>query len=228
MLSLNLYIRETNLTSMEFIDEKIENYALVHSQTESDVLKKLNRETHAKVMMPRMLSGHMQGNVLSMFSKMLQPQQILEIGTYTGYSGICLAQGLTQNGKLHTIDINDELEKMVRGFIEEAGLTNKINYYLGNALSIIPTIKETFDLVFIDADKKNYAAYYDLVFDKVRSGGYIIADNVLWSGKVLDDETKMDADTKAIHEYNKKIHNDNRVEHMLLPVRDGLMIARKK
>lgn len=213
---------------MEFIDEKIENYALAHSQPESDILKKLNRETHAKVMMPRMLSGHMQGNVLSMFSKMLQPKQILEIGTYTGYSGICLAQGLQENGKLHTIDINDELETMVRSFIEEAGLTNKINYYLGNALTIIPTINETLDLVFIDADKKNYAAYYDLVFDKVRSGGYIIADNVLWSGKVLDDESKMDVDTKAIQEYNKKIHNDSRVEHMLLPVRDGLMIARKK
>ncbi len=213
---------------MEFIEEKIENYALAFSQAESEVLKKLNRDTHAKVMMPRMLSGHMQGNVLAMFSKMIQPKQILEIGTYTGYSGICLAQGLIENGTLHTIDINDELEKMVRGFIEEAGLTDRINYYLGNAITIIPTIKETFDLVFIDADKKNYAEYYDLVFDKVRSGGYIIADNVLWSGKVLDDEAKMDVDTKAIHDYNKKIHNDSRVEHMLLPVRDGLMIARKK
>lgn len=213
---------------MEFIDEKIENYALELSQPESDVLKKLNRETHAKVMMPRMLSGHMQGNLLTMLSKMIQPKQILEIGTYTGYSGICLAQGLQENGKLHTIDVNEELEKMVRSFFEEAGLTSKVNYYLGNALTIIPTINETFDLVFIDADKKNYAAYYDLVFDKVRSGGYIIADNVLWSGKVLDPENKMDADTKAIHDYNRKIHNDARVEHMLLPVRDGLMIARKK
>ncbi len=223
-----MYFRARKLIIMEFIDEKIENYALSFSQNESDVLKKLNRETHAKVLMPRMLSGHMQGNVLSMLSKMLQPKQILEIGTYTGYSGICLAQGLTENGKLHTIDINDELESMVRAFIEEAGLTDKINFYVGNALSIIPTINETFDLVFIDADKKNYAAYYDLVFDKVRKGGFIIADNVLWSGKVLDDETKMDVDTKAIHDYNKKIHNDMRVEHMLLPVRDGLMIARKK
>lgn len=213
---------------MDFIDEKIENYALANSQAESDILKKLNRETYAKVLMPRMLSGHMQGNVLSMFSKMIQPKQILEIGTYTGYSGICLAQGLQENGKLHTIDINDELESMVRSYIEQAGMTNKINFYVGNALSIIPTINETFDLVFIDADKTNYAAYYDLVFDKVKSGGFIIADNVLWSGKVLDDETTMDPDTKAIHEYNKKIHNDSRVENMLLPVRDGLMIARKK
>lgn len=226
--TINVYIRITNLTSMEFIDEKIENYALKHSQVESDVLKKLNRETFAKVIAPRMLSGHMQGNLLSMFSKMIQPKQILEIGTYTGYSGICLAQGLTEDGKLHTIDINEELEKMVRSYFEESGLTSKLEYYLGNALDIVPTINETFDLVFIDADKKNYAAYYDLVFAKVRSGGYIIADNVLWSGKVLDDETTLDPDTKAIHDYNKKVHNDSRVEHMLLPVRDGLMIARKK
>ncbi|HEY0030599.1 MAG TPA: O-methyltransferase [Bacteroidia bacterium] len=213
---------------MEFIDEKIENYALDLSQPESEVLRKLSRDTHAKVLMPRMLSGHMQGNLLSMLSKMIRPKQILEIGTYTGYSGICLAQGLVEGGKLHTIDINEELEKMVRSFFEEAGLSKKVNYYIGNALTIIPDIHETFDLVFIDADKKNYAAYYDLVFDKVKSGGFIIADNVLWSGKVLENESKMDADTKAIHEYNRKIHADGRVEHMLLPIRDGLMIARKK
>lgn len=213
---------------MEFIDKKIEDYALAHSQPESEVLKKLNRDTYANVLMPRMLSGHMQGNLLSMFSKMIQPKQILEIGTYTGYSGICLAQGLQEGGKLHTIDINEELELMVRSFIKDAGLTNKINYYIGNALDIIPTINETFDLVFIDADKINYSAYYDLVFDKVRSGGYIIADNVLWSGKVLDAPEKMDKDTKAIDDFNKKIHNDMRAEHMLLPVRDGLMVARKK
>ncbi len=213
---------------MEFIDERIEAYALAHSQAETDILKKLNRETYANVLMPRMLSGHMQGNLLSMMSKMIQPKQILEIGTYTGYSGICLAQGLQENGKLHTIDINEELELMVRSFFNEAGLSNKINYYIGNALTIIPTIKETFDLVFIDADKKNYSAYYDLVFNQVRSGGYIIADNVLWSGKVLDVPEKMDSDTKAIDAFNKKIHNDARVEHMILPVRDGLMIVRKK
>ncbi len=213
---------------MEFIDKTIEAYALAHSQAESDILKKINRQTHANVMMPRMLSGHMQGNLLSMLSKMIQPKQILEIGTYTGYSGICLAQGLQENGKLHTIDINEELELMVRSFFNEAGLANKINYYIGNALDIIPSITETFDLVFIDADKKNYAAYYDLVFGKVRSGGYIIADNVLWSGKVLDAAEKMDSDTKAIDAFNKKIHNDTRAEQMLLPVRDGLMIVRKK
>lgn len=213
---------------MEFIDDKIEAYSLAHSQPESDVLKKLNRDTHAHILMPRMLSGHMQGNLLRMLSNMIQPQHILEIGTYTGYSGICLAQGLQEGGKLHTIDINEELEKMVRSFFDEAGLSNKINYYVGNALDIIPTIKEKFDLVFIDADKKNYAAYYDMVFDKVNAGGYIIADNVLWSGKVLDAPEKMDADTKAIDAFNKKIHSDTRVEHLLLPVRDGLMIVRKK
>lgn len=213
---------------MEFIDEKIEAYALAHSQAESEILKKLNRDTHAHVLMPRMLSGHMQGNLLSMLSKMIRPEQILEIGTYTGYSGICLAQGLQENGKLHTIDINEELEKMVRNFFKIAGLSSKVNYYIGNALDIIPTIAETFDIVFIDADKKNYATYYDLVFDKVRSGGYIIADNVLWSGKVLDTPEKMDTDTKVIDSFNKKVHGDPRVEHMLLPIRDGLMLVRKK
>jgi predicted O-methyltransferase YrrM len=175
-----------------------------------------------------MLSGHMQGNLLSLFSKMIQPTQILEIGTYTGYSAICLAQGLKHEGKLHTIDINEELETMVRSFFNDAGLSSKIDYRIGNALDIIPELDEKFDLVFIDADKKNYAAYYDLVFEKVKSGGYIIADNVLWSGKILAAKEKMDADTKAIDAFNNKVHADNRVEHMLLPVRDGLMIARKK
>ena len=213
---------------MEFLDEKIEAYALAHSQPESAILKKINRDTHANVLMPRMLSGHMQGNLLSMLSHMIQPEQILEIGTYTGYSAVCLAQGLQGTGQLHTIDINEELEIRVRSFFEEAGLTNKINYYIGNALTIIPTIQKKFDMVFIDADKKNYSAYYDLVFDKVRKGGYIIADNVLWSGKVLSPIEKMDADTKTIDAFNKKVHEDSRVEHMLLPLRDGLMIARKK
>lgn len=212
---------------MEFIDEKIEAYALSHSQPESDVLKKLNRETHLKVLSPRMLSGHLQGNFLSMISKMIQPKQILEIGTYTGYSAICLAQGLQEGGTLHTIDSNKELEKMARSFFQEAGLSNKINFHIGDALNIIPTIKETFDLVFIDADKKNYITYYDMVFDSVRPGGYIIADNVLWSGKVLDTQKNNDRETVLIDEFNKKVHEDKRVEHQLIPIRDGLMIARK-
>ncbi|HRG38642.1 MAG TPA: O-methyltransferase [Bacteroidia bacterium] len=212
---------------MEFIDEKIEAYALSHSQSESDVLKKLNRETHLKVLSPRMLSGHLQGNFLSMISKMIQPKQILEIGTYTGYSAICLAQGLQEGGKLHTIDSNEQLEKMARSYFQEAGLANKINLLIGDALTIIPTIQETFDLVFIDADKKNYSTYYDMVFDRVRPGGYIIADNVLWSGKVLDTQKNNDRETVLIDEFNKKIHEDKRVEHQLIPIRDGLMVARK-
>jgi len=213
---------------MEFIDEKIEQYALNHSQPESDVLKKLNRETHAKVMQARMLSGHMQGNFLSMMSKMIQPSCILEIGTYTGYSAICLAQGLRSNGTLHTIDVNEELEQMVRTYFKEAKLENNINYHIGDALKIIPTIKEQFDIVFIDADKKNYSNYYDLVFEKVKPGGYIIADNVLWSGKVIDLVKNKDEDTLLIDAFNKKVHTDTRIEHMLLPLRDGLMIVRKK
>jgi caffeoyl-CoA O-methyltransferase len=213
---------------MEFLEKDIENYSLAHSQPENEILKKINRETHAKVMQPRMLSGHMQGNFLNMLSHMIRPKQILEIGTYTGYSAVCLSQGLQENGKLHTIDVNEELEKMVRGYFKEGGMENKINYYIGDAMQIIPSINEKFDLVFIDADKKNYCNYYDLVFDKVNKGGFIIADNVLWSGKVLDLGKNKDQDTLMIDAYNKKIHSDSRVEHMLLPLRDGLMIARKK
>jgi len=213
---------------MNFIDQKIEAYALEHSQPESEVLKKLNRETYAKVIQPRMLSGHMQGNILSMFSNMIKPKNILEIGTYTGYSAICLAQGLQENGTLFTIDVNEELEKMVRKYFNEAGVSSKINYIIGDALNVIPTINETFDLVFIDADKRNYANYYNLIFDKVNKGGYIISDNVLWSGKVIDNPNYSDLDTKIIDSFNKMIHNDLRVEHILLPIRDGLMVARKK
>jgi caffeoyl-CoA O-methyltransferase len=213
---------------MEFLDEQIEKYCLSHSQDENGILKKINRETHAKILQPRMLSGHMQGNFLRMISNMIKPMQILEIGTYTGYSAVCLAQGLKPEGKLHTIDVNEELEKLVSGYFHEAGLSDKINYHVGDALKIIPQINEQFDLVFIDADKKNYSNYYDLVFDKVKIGGFIIADNVLWSGKVLDLNANKDADTVSIDSFNKKIHADSRIEHMLLPLRDGLMIVRKK
>jgi predicted O-methyltransferase YrrM len=213
---------------MNFIDKEIEDYALNHTKPESELLKKLNRETHAKIMMPRMLSGHLQGRLLSMLSNMIKPEYILEIGTYTGYSALCLAEGLIANGKLITIDINEEIEKFTRSFFEQSEFKNKIEYYIGNALSIIPTINHPFDIVFIDADKENYAAYYDLVFDKVKKGGYIIADNVLWSGKVLIDNSKLDKDTKAIKAFNDKIQEDKRVENILLPIRDGLMICRKK
>jgi caffeoyl-CoA O-methyltransferase len=214
---------------MEFIDEELQRYAEDHTSPESELLHKVNRQTYLNVMKPRMLSGHLQGRLLSMFSHMIRPKQILEVGTYTGYSALCLAEGLQEDGTLHTIDINEELEDTVRGYIKEAGLSGSVKYYIGNALEIIPTIDATFDLVFIDADKYNYATYYDLVIDRVRSGGYIIADNVLWSGKVLEKyRRKLDEDTAALLDFNKKVQDDPRVENILLPVRDGLMIARKK
>ncbi|SMO39562.1 O-methyltransferase [Solitalea koreensis] len=211
---------------MDIINKKIDKYVDEHSDAEPEVLKQLNRETHLKVLMPRMLSGHYQGRVLSMLSKMINPKRILEIGTYTGYSAICLAEGLQEEGELTTIDINAELESMARTYFEKAGLANQINYIIGNAAEIIPTLNQTFDLVFIDADKKNNATYYDMVFDKVRTGGYIITDNVLWSGKVVDE--KADKDTLLIQNFNTKIQHDERVENVLLPIRDGLLIVRKK
>ncbi|PKV66579.1 O-methyltransferase [Pontibacter ramchanderi] len=214
---------------MEFLDEELQQYAEDHTSPESELLHKVNRQTHLNVMKPRMLSGHLQGRLLSMFSHMIRPKQILEVGTYTGYSALCLAEGLQEDGTLHTIDINEELEDTVRGYIKEAGLSESVKYYIGNALEIIPTIDATFDLVFIDADKYNYATYYDMVIDRVRSGGYIIADNVLWSGKVLAKyRKKLDEDTAALLDFNKKVQDDPRVENILLPVRDGLMVARKK
>ncbi len=212
---------------MELLSEALSQYVEAHTSPESDLLNELNRETNAKILMPRMLSGHLQGQFLRMISHMVQPEQILEIGTYTGYSAICLASGLKTNGCLHTIDINDELSPMVNRYISKANLTGKIKTYTGNALEIIPMLNETFDLVFIDADKINYTNYYDLVFDKVSPGGYLLADNVLWSGKVIDKESDMDNDTKAIVAFNKKIHADKRIQHVLLPIRDGLMLIRK-
>lgn len=210
---------------MDFLPEPLENYVSVHTDEESPLLKKINRETYAKVLMPRMLSGHLQGRVLAMFSKMIRPKRVLEIGTYTGYSALCLAEGLAEDGLLYTIDINEELEDTVRGYFRESGLEDKIQYRIGNALDIILTLSETFDLVFIDADKINYGRYFDLVFDRVRSGGFIIADNVLWSGKVL--EAASDKDTEALKAFNDKIQADTRVENVLLPIRDGLMVVRK-
>ncbi|WP_435354189.1 O-methyltransferase [Emticicia sp. SJ17W-69] len=211
---------------MEFIAPEIDDYCITHTSPESELLGKLNRETHAKVLQARMLSGHLQGRFLAMLSQMIQPKNILEIGTYTGYSALCLAEGLTEGGKIITLDVNEELEDFVRGFFNESSLKLKIDFRIGNAIEIIPTLTETFDLVFIDADKLNYANYYDLVFDKVRKGGYIISDNVLWSGKVAD-ATKKDKDTVTIRAFNKKLHEDNRVENILLPIRDGLMVVRK-
>ncbi|HET6244151.1 MAG: O-methyltransferase [Bacteroidetes bacterium] len=213
---------------MEFLDPKLEEYVLEHTSAEPEILVKLNRETNAKILIPRMLSGHLQGRALSMFSRMINPMNILEIGTYTGYSAICLSEGLKEGGRIYTIDINEELEAMVRRYLHEAGVENKTQYIIGNALDVIPTLNITFDLVFIDADKENYLNYFNLVFDKVKPGGFLIADNVLWSGKVIDPSEKMDKDTKALMEFNKAIIKDTRVENVLFPIRDGLMIIRKK
>lgn len=212
---------------MDFLDKDLEQYIESHTQGEPELLNELNRETYQKVLMPRMLSGHLQGRVLAMLSKMIKPTNILEIGTYTGYSAICLAEGLSEDGKLYTIDINEELETMVRKYFEKAGLTNNIDYRIGNALEIIPNLDTTLDLVFIDADKENYSNYFDLVIDKVSIGGYLIADNVLWSGKVVQEIKANDKETKALVEFNTKVHNDSRVENALFPIRDGLMIMRK-
>jgi caffeoyl-CoA O-methyltransferase len=213
---------------MEFISEELLKYCEDHSSEEDELLLHISRETHAKVMMPRMLSGHLQGKTLELLVKMANPKTILEIGTYTGYSGICMARGLSGGGKLITLDINDELEGMVRGFFKKSGLEDKIDYRLGNALDIIPTLEGNFDFVFIDADKANYINYYNLVVDRMNPGGIILADNVLWSGKVLVNEgQKIDKDTKVILEYNQMVQDDPRVENVLLPIRDGLMLARR-
>lgn len=211
---------------MHLVSEAIEKYVLQHSAPEDEVLNALARETHLKVQMPQMLSGHIQGAFLQLFSTLLQPQRILEIGTFTGYAAICLARGLAPEGKLITIDINEELQPMCEHWFAKAGLSDKIQLHVGHAQDIIPTLSETFDLVFIDADKQNYSRYFDLVIDKVRPGGYLIADNVLWSGKVV--EEKKDKDTSAIHAFNEKVKADDRVTQFILPLRDGLNIMRRK
>lgn len=214
---------------MEFIDSHIQQYAENHTKPESPLLQELNRETWVNVLQPRMLSGHLQGRILSMFSCMLKPSAILEIGTYTGYSALCLAEGLQPDGQLHTIDINEELQPMIEKYFEKSGMNKVITLHIGDARSIIPSLNLAFDLVFIDADKENYAAYYDLVIDRMPQGGIIIADNVLWSGKVLDEnEIIHDEETAALHAFNEKIQADTRVENVLMPVRDGLMVIRKK
>lgn len=212
---------------MEFIDPLLDQYVCAHTENEPAILKELNRKTHLSVLQPRMLSGHFQGRVLSMLAHMIKPENVLEIGTYTGYSALCFAEGLQEGGRVITIDVNEELDDLVREYIDKAGMNDRIDYRIGDATEIIPTLTEQFDIVFIDADKKNYCNYYDLVFDKVKKGGYIIADNVLWSGKVLEDYETLDRETKIIMGYNDKVHNDERVQEVLLPIRDGLMIARK-
>ena len=211
---------------MEFISEDLKNYLLKYCDPEDEILKTIDRETNLKVSMPRMLSGHYQGRVLSMLSNMVRPARILEVGTFTGYATLCLAEGLMENGMIHTIDVNAELEDMVRANFGKSAFKDQIIYHLGDATEIIPELTEVFDMVFIDADKKNNGTYYAMVINKLRSGGIIIVDNVLWNGKVLEEE--IDQNTTIIAKFNKMVMKDQRVEKLILPVRDGLFIIRKK
>ena len=211
--------------TMEFIAKEIDNYSVNHTEEEPKLLSELNRETWANVMTPRMLSGHLQGRILSMLSKMINPRNIIEIGTYTGYSALCLAEGLNYNGTLHTIDVNEECTSIAKKYFLRSKYAKNIKQHIGNAISIIPTLEYNFQLAFIDADKDNYSTYFDLIADKIDLHGFIIADNVLWSGKVIQKEK--DKETKAIDKYNKKVLADPKFETILLPVRDGLMISRK-
>lgn len=213
---------------MEFISQQLDDYVCAHTEQESPLLYELNRRTHLEVLRPRMLSGHFQGRALSMISHMIKPKSILEIGTYTGYSALCMAEGLADGGKIITMDKNEELEDLVKEFFDRAGMSDTIDFRIGDAMEIIPTLNQEFDLVFIDADKGNYSNYYDLVIDKVPSGGYILLDNVLWSGKVMEEVEANDLDTQVLIDLNKRVHEDERVQNVLLPIRDGLMILRKK
>lgn len=212
---------------MDFLPDAIQQYAEQHTDTESTLLNELTRETHKKVLMSRMISGHLQGRVLSMLSQMIRPHRILEIGTFTGYSALCLAEGLADGGKIITVDKNEELEVMARRFFAKSGYEEVIDYHVAEATELIPEIDGPFDLVFIDADKINYYNYFKLVLEKVRPGGFIIADNVLWSGKVVETGKKIDKDTQALQDFNRLVHADDRVEKVLFPIRDGLMVIRK-
>tara|TARA_B110000211_G_C14078923_1_gene553528 strand:+ start:1902 stop:2543 length:642 start_codon:yes stop_codon:yes gene_type:complete len=213
---------------MDFIPTDINDYCEKYTQKEDEVLYQLHRETFQKILRPRMLSGHLQGQILTFFAKMIQPQNILEIGTYTGYSAICLARGLKPGGELHTIDINEELQDFANSYFEKAGLKDNIKMHVGNAIDIVPTIDKQWDLVFIDADKENYVNYYNMVLPNVKQGGFIISDNVLWSGKVTQPIDPKDKETKVLVELAELIEADNRVENVLMPIRDGLLVARKK
>lgn len=211
---------------MHFISEELEDYAAQHSENEPDLLQKLNRETHQKILQPRMLSGHFQGRVLSMIAKLVNPKNILEIGTYTGYAALCLAEGLAPDGELDTIDVNEELVDFQRKYFDLSDYKNQIHQHLGNALDIIPTLNKKFDLVFIDADKENYIHYFNMIVPLMNKGGIILSDNVLWSGKVLEELKPNDISTKVLLEYNKLLKDDPRVETVLLPIRDGLTVSR--
>ncbi|KGO88785.1 O-methyltransferase [Flavobacterium suncheonense] len=211
---------------MHFISEALEEYVALHSENEPELLARLNKETHQKILQPRMLSGHFQGRFLSMMSKLIRPNTILEIGTYTGYAALCLAEGLTENGTLDTIDNNEELYGFQRKYFDESAWGKQIHQHLGNALEIIPTLNKKFDLVFIDADKENYINYFNMIVPMMNKGGLILSDNVLWSGKVLEEVKANDKSTKVLLEYNEILKNDPRVETVLLPIRDGLTMSR--
>lgn len=213
---------------MHFLPEELDDYIVAHSAKEPELLAKLNRETHQKVLQPRMLSGHYQGRILSLLSKIIMPKNILEIGTYTGYSALCLAEGLSRNGVLHTIDVNEELYDLQRKYFDLSGYGKQIVQHLGDATEIISEIDTIFDLVFIDADKPNYPKYYELIVDKLNPGGVILSDNVLWSGKVIEKVKNDDLSTHALLKYNKLLNEDDRLETVILPIRDGLTLSRKK
>lgn len=213
---------------MHFLSQVLEDYLADHSQEEPQILQELTRETHLKVIQPRMLTGHFQGRVLSLLSKIISPKYILEIGTYTGYSAICLAEGLRHDGELHTIDVNAELYDMQRTYFDKSGFGNQMHQHIGNALDIIPTLDITFDLIFIDAEKKQYDEYLEVVLPKTKSGSVILSDNVLWSGKVVEPLKKWDKATKVLLEYNEKLSNHPKLDTVLLPIRDGLTLSRVK
>lgn len=211
---------------MHFLSDALENYIKDHSENEPELLQKLTRETHLKVIQPRMITGHFQGRVLSMLSKLIHPKNILEIGTYTGYSAICLAEGLQKDGQLHTIDVNEELTSLQRKYFDKSEYGNQITQHTGDALEIIPELDIVFDLVFIDAEKKSYDAYFEAAIQKIKSGGVILSDNVLWTGKVVEPLNPKDRATKVLLDYNKKLKEDPRVETVLLPIRDGITLCR--
>lgn len=213
---------------MEFISPQLADYADQHTTAESELLQRINRETNLEVLMPRMLSGHLQGRILAMVAKMISPSYIVEIGTYTGYSALCMAEGLKSKGKLITIEYNEELRKRIQGYFEESDYASNLELRIGDAMAVLPTLDSGIDLVFIDADKTNYLNYYNFVFDKLNQGGYILADNVLWSGKVIEEVDVNDADTIALKKFNTFVQQDERVENILMPVRDGLMLIRKR
>lgn len=213
---------------MHFIPEDLDDYVVAHSENEPELLQQLHRETYQKILQPRMLSGHYQGRLLSVLSKLVNPKNILEIGTYTGYSALCLAEGMKTDGVLHTIDVNEELVDFQRKYFDKSGFGERIHQHLGNALDIIPKLDMHFDLVFIDADKENYSNYFNIIIDKLNTGGIVVSDNVLWSGKILDTTFKKDdKSTPALIAYNALLKDDKRVETVLLPIRDGLTLSRK-